>query len=159
MKGYPRWFLPTLIGTLLLILVSGLLLAPTTLLMRAELALAWRLPPNIRMTMAALHAVGGFAAMLLIGAVWSVHMRSGWRRQKHRASGLTLALMLLILCTSAVAIYYLVDEMLAALTAFLHLAVGMALVFQLGWHWARGRRSHSQRETAFGAAHRHKSSL
>lgn len=155
MKGYPRWFLPTLVGTLLLILVSGLLLAPTTLLMHAELMLAWRLPAATRMTMAALHAVGGFAGMLLIGAVWSVHMRSGWRRQKHRASGLALALMLLVLCASAVAIYYLVDEMLAALTALLHLAVGIALVLQFGWHWARGRRSHRQHATSLPVVHHH----
>lgn len=151
MKGYPRWFLPTLVATLLLILVSGLLLAPTTLMMRAELMVVWRLPGAVRMVMAALHAVGGFAAMLLIGAVWSVHMRSGWRRYKHRASGLTLAMMLVVLCSSAVAIYYLVDEKLAAFTALLHLAVGMGLAVQFAWHWVRGRRSHRQREHAFAA--------
>lgn len=141
MKGYPRWFLASLLGTLVLLLASGLLLAPTTLMMRAELMLAWRLPGAARVAVVALHTAGGFAAMLLIGAVWSVHMRSGWRRGKHRASGLTLALVLLLLCVSGLAIFYLADEMLGATAAFLHLGVGLALAGQFGWHWARGRRS------------------
>lgn len=155
MKGYPRWFLATLVGTLLMILVSGLLLAPTTLMMRAEVMVMWRLPGAARVATVALHTAAGFAAMLLIGAVWSVHMRSGWRRRKHRASGLTLALGLVVLCASAVAIFYLADEALGAMAALLHLAVGIGLVGQFGWHWVRGRRSHRQHSPSFSAVHIH----
>jgi hypothetical protein len=141
LKGYPRWFLPFLVATLLLLLASGLLLAPTTLLMRADIALEWRLPAPGRVGIAALHTVAGFAAMLLIGALWSVHMRSGWRRNRHRGSGLALALLLVLLCASAAAIFYLADETLGALAALLHLAAGIVLIAQFGWHWAKGRRS------------------
>lgn len=142
MKGYPRWFMPALIATLLIILISGLLLAPTTLMMRAELDVGWRLPAPARVACAALHTLSGFAAMLLVGAVWSVHMRSGWRRRKHRASGFFLTLLLLLLSASAVALFYLADETLGMLAALLHLVLGLGLVAQFGWHWARGRRRH-----------------
>lgn len=155
MKGYPRWFLPTLVGTLLMILLSGLLLAPSTLMMRAEIMVMWRLPGAARVAIAALHTLAGFMAMLLIGAVWSVHMRSGWRRRKHRASGLALALGLVLLCASAVAIFYLADETLGMLAALLHLAAGLVLVAQFGWHWAHGRRSHRQHASSLTAVPDH----
>ncbi|MES2318467.1 MAG: hypothetical protein V4631_13340 [Pseudomonadota bacterium] len=153
MKGYPRWFLATLVGTLLVILASGLLLAPTTLMTRADVDVAWRLPAAARVTMAALHTAAGLATMLLIGALWSVHMRSGWRRRKHRASGLTLALALLMLGASAVALFYAADDTLGALAALVHLAVGLGLIGQFCWHWARGRRSHRQSACRAGSRH------
>lgn len=140
MKGYPSWFLRTLVAALLLVFVTGLLLAPTTLALRGELDLPWRLPGAGRVPTAALHAAGSFALLLLIGALWSVHMRSGWRRRRQRASGLVLGLMLLLLAASAVAVYYLGDETLGAVCAFLHLGTGLALAVPFGWHWVHGRR-------------------
>lgn len=157
MKGYPRWFLPLLVVILSLILASGLLLAPTTMMMRADFAVTWRLPSDARLTIAAAHTVGGFSAMMLIGAIWGIHMRSGWRRRKQRASGLALALVLVGLCASAVAIFYVADETLGALAALLHLALGIVLVAQFGWHWVHGRRSHPHYARA-GADSTHKPS-
>lgn len=159
MKGYPRWFLLALVATLLAILASGLLLAPTTLTMRAEIDVAWRLPAAARLLVVALHTAAGFATLLLVGAIWSVHMRSGWRRRKHRASGLALALALVLLGASAVGIFYFADETLAAVAAFLHLALGIALVGQFGWHWARGRRSHRHHAAPVAAEPAHASPL
>ena len=141
MKGYPSWFLPALMGTMLLMFVTGGLLAPTTLILRADLALPWRLPGSARVLTAALHAAGGFALMLLVGALWSLHMRSGWRRHRQRGSGVVLGVMLLVLAVSAVAVYYLGDETLGAVAALIHLSTGLALAFPFGWHWVRGQRA------------------
>ena len=141
MKGYPGWFLRVLLATLLLVLASGLLLTPTTLTMRFDMDVAWRLPGAARILAAAAHAVGGFAAMLLLGALWSVHMRAGWRRHRHRASGALVGGLLLLLALSAVGLYYLGEEQAGALAAALHLGIGLVLVLPFGWHWIAGRRS------------------
>lgn len=145
MTGYPRWFVPALVGTLALMAVTGLLLAPSTLTMRLDLALPWRLPGPARVLMAALHAAGGFALLLLLGALWSVHMRSGWRRRQQQASGLTLGLLLLGLAATAVGVYYAGDELLGVAAALVHLGLGVALAAPFGWHWMHGRRAVRQR--------------
>lgn len=141
MKGYPRWFLPALLGAMLLMFVTGVLLAPTTLMLKAELALPWHLPSSARVLTAALHAAGGFTLMLLVGALWSLHMRAGWRRNRQRGSGAVLGVMLLVLAVSAVAVYYLGDETLGATAALIHLGTGLALALPFGWHWVHGHRA------------------
>jgi len=154
MTNYPKWFLPSLLGTLLLMLASGLLLAPTTLSLRAEWALPWRLPGAGRVPVAALHAAGGFVLMLLMGALWSLHMRSGWRRRRQRASGSMLGGLLLALALSAVAIYYLGDEALGNWAAGLHLVLGLTLVGPLGWHWLHGHRAAHRQRNGHRQGHR-----
>ena len=140
MKGYPRWFRPTLLGSSLGLYLSGCLLAPTTLQLRAAWELGWRLGAGARIGMAALHAAFAFMAMLLVGALWSVHMRSGWRRHKQKASGLLIALPSLALTLTAVAIYYLADEDIANVAALVHLALGLAVLLPFVWHLVAGRR-------------------
>jgi uncharacterized membrane protein len=155
MKGYPRWFLPGLLITLLLVLVSGALLIPTTLVMRLEMALAWRLPGDARILTAAAHAAAGFAAMMLLGSLWSVHMRAGWRRRRHRISGSLTGVLLLLLAVSAVGVYYLGEETAGVAAALVHIGLGLVLLAPFGWHWVVGRRSrhHSATLHAVGAQH------
>lgn len=141
MKGYPRWFLRALIFAITLMLVTGLLLAPGTLVMRAEMDMPWRLPANIRVYTAMLHAAGGFGLAAFVGSLWSLHMRAGWRRLRHRVSGTLLATILLLLCGTAVAIYYLGDEGAGSFAALTHLGLGIAMLGPFGWHWLRGYRS------------------
>jgi heme A synthase len=148
MTNYPKWFVPALVGTLLLMFASGMLLAPTTLTMRAEWDLPWRLPGNARVPVAALHAAGGFVSMLLIGALWSVHMRSGWRRRKQRVSGTVLGGLLLLLAATALAVYYVGDDTLGSAAAVAHLILGLALAVPFAWHWARGRKRRRRQRAA-----------
>lgn len=140
MRAYPRWFLTVLLASMLLIAVSGLLLTPTSLTMRFDMELPWRLAHGGSVMAAATHALAGFILMLLTGALWSVHMRSGWRRGQQRASGVGLGLSLLTLAATAVALYYLGDVSLAAGATLLHLAAGLALSGLFVWHWLYGRR-------------------
>lgn len=138
MKGYPRWFLPVLLSTLLLMFASGLLLAPTTLALRLDWPQAWRVPGSGRIAVAALHAGGGFALMLLVGALWSIHMRVRWQQRRQRASGLILGGLMLLLPLTAVAVYYLGDDGLGTAAALLHLGAGLAMAGPFLWH-CRGR--------------------
>lgn len=148
MKGYPKGFVTALVGALLLMFATGLLLAPTTLALRADVAVPWRLPGAGRIVVAALHAAGGFALMLLIGALWAVHMRSGWRRHQQRISGVMLGSLLMVLAASAVAVYYLGDESLGTAAALIHLGTGLALAGPFGWHWVHGRRASRRTQPA-----------
>jgi hypothetical protein len=138
MKGYPHWFLRALVGVMLLMTVSGLLLAPGTLVVRADMDLPWRLPGEARIFTAMIHAAGGFGMTTLVGSLWSLHMRAGWRRKKHRASGALLGSGLVLLCLTAVADYYLDDEQGGKLAALSHLVLGIAILAPFGWHWWRG---------------------
>ena len=140
MKGYPRNFLPAVLGTVMLVIVSGLLLVPNTLAIRIDVDLGWQVGGVGRVWTAALHAAAGFASMLLVGALWSVHMRTGWRRRQRRMSGLIVAVLFLLLAVTAVAVYYVGDEGLGTVAALVHLALGALLSFAFGWHWVRGRR-------------------
>ena len=146
MKGYPRSFLRLLHTTVALVVLSGLLLVPTLLLIRAELepgSLVWfslPLPAAGRVVTAAVHAGTGMVLLALCGALWSVHMRAGWRLRRHRVSGSLLAAAMAVLALSALALYYLGDEALAAAAAFLHLGVGLGLILAFGWHAQTARR-------------------
>jgi heme A synthase len=140
MKGYPRWFQPALLVGCLGLYVSGCLLAPTTLQLRADWALGWRLAADARIGMAALHAASALAVLMFIGALWSVHMRSGWRRRRQKASGLLVVLPALLLALTGVAVYYLANEALANVAAFVHLGVGAVLLLPFLWHMVAGRR-------------------
>lgn len=140
MKGYPHWFLPALLGTTATIAVTGVLLAPGTLVTRADMDLAWMLPADGRLATAALHAAAGFAVMLATGALFSIHMRAGWRKGRRRGSGATLGILMATLALSAVGVYYFGSETLAAAAALAHLGLGLALVVVFGWHWFRRHR-------------------
>lgn len=141
MIGYPRWFLPTLLALLGLLLASGLGLTPTTLALRAEWDLGWKLAGGQRVWVAALHSAAAFALVAILGALWSVHMRSGWRRGEQRASGATLASCMVALAASAVGVYYLGDEGLAAACAYVHLVAALVATAVFGWHGWLGHRA------------------
>jgi len=140
MKGYPHWFLPALLGTTGTIVATGLLLAPGTLVTRAEMDVAWMLPADGRLATAALHAASGFAVMLATGALFSIHMRAGWRKHRRRGSGATLGALMVMLALSAVGVYYFGSETLAAAAALTHLVLGLALAVVFAWHWFRRHR-------------------
>jgi hypothetical protein len=130
MRGYPAWFYPMLMVTVMVLVLSGILLTPTLLDLRLEWQVPWRLEGNQQIAVAALHALFSFWMLALLGSLWNIHMRAGWRHRKHWKSGLSLALLMLFLMISAIGIYYLGDEQAATISAVAHLAAG-AMVFLL----------------------------
>lgn len=148
MKGYPRVFLPGFWLLCLGLLSSGLLLAPTTLDLRLGWDMAWRLPASNRIAVAAVHAGLSLVACMVVGALWGVHMRAGWRKRRQRRSGTLLASLLLLLMASALGVYYLGDATLADPVAVAHLLLGLVLAWPLAWHVLRGRRSLRRRSGA-----------
>jgi hypothetical protein len=140
MKGYPKHFLAALLAALLLLVLSGLLLAPETLFLKGEMDVPWRVTGAARIVTAALHAAGAFVVAAFIGALWTVHMRAGWRKKKQHISGILLAVNMTLLAATAVGIYYLGDEGLGPLAALTHLGLGVAFILPFAWHWQAGRR-------------------
>jgi hypothetical protein len=134
MKGYPRWFEPVLLATTSLVYATGCLLTPTTLELRASWQMVWRLASTSRSGVAAAHAAVAFVFLIVIGSLWSVHMRAGWRRHRQRLSGLLLLVSLLWLTFSAVGVYYLVDEAWANVAGLGHALMGVLLVVPFIWH-------------------------
>ena len=141
MTQYPRWFVPAVLALLLTVTLSGLALAPTTLAVRAEWDVPWRLAGGSRVWIAATHSAAAFAMASVIGALWSVHMRSGWRRRRQRISGLLLGTSMAALALTAVGVYYIGDDRLSALAAYGHLVLGLLAVPVFLWHWRWGRAS------------------
>jgi hypothetical protein len=146
-KGYPRWFEPTLLGVVTVVFLSGCLLLPTTLEMRAEWRLGWRLAPDARLWVAAAHAAVAFLFLLVMGSLWSVHMRAGWRRHRERVSGMLLVLCLLWLALSALGVYYLADEAWARVAGLGHLVIGVLVVLPFTWHGVMGWRHRRRRRS------------
>jgi hypothetical protein len=145
MKAYPKRFMSVLLGVLSLVLLSGLLLLPTTLALRLDVGVPWALPGGARVYVAALHATGCLLGLFMLGALWTVHMRSGWRRHLQRGSGAALVLALVALVLSAIGVYYLGDEAWAMAAAVIHIVVGLLAVGVLVWHGVAGRRVRRQR--------------
>ena len=130
MKGYPGWFYPALLLTVLILAATGAMLTPTLFDMRLEWDVPWRLQGDGQIGVGALHAAASFWMMTMLGSLWNIHMRAGWRHRMHWRSGIGLAVLMLFLLTTAIGIYYLADEGLALVAAVSHLVAGV-LVFVL----------------------------
>ena len=151
MKGYPRWFYGVLLLTMTLLVLSGLLLTPTLFDLRLEWDMPWRLQGDGQIAVAAVHAGGGFWMLMLVGSLWNVDMRAGWRHRRHWRSGIVMAVLMLLLAVSALGIYYFANEQWALAAALAHLAAGALLVWLFVYHAVIGyqhavqHRHHPQR--------------
>lgn len=142
MKGYPRWTTKLVFTTLFASVASGLLLLPTALALRQEWEVPWHLSGSDRVWVAALHCLLGWGMLWLVGAVWSIHMRAGWRRRQHWRSGLLLVALCLLLVLSALALFYVGDDDLLSWSSVMHWSSGTALGFAVLLHYVR---AHSRR--------------
>lgn len=145
MKGYPRGFVKALIGIGSATWVSGALLAPNTFALRTAIELPWQLPGAARVGVTAAHAGSALALVFVCGALWSVHMRSGWRHSRQRISGVAMAGLLVVLAGTSLAVLYAGSGRVADGSALLHLGTGLALALPFGWHRAHGRRRSAAR--------------
>lgn len=136
MKGYPRRFLPGLVAVFATLAVSGLLLVPTMLDLRFGWDVVWRLPGGHRLWVAALHSAAALALCGFAGALWSVHMRVGWRSRRHLISGLATAGLLGGTALTAVGVLYLGNEAWLLSASAVHTLLGLAAVAGAAAHWA-----------------------
>lgn len=145
MRGYPPRFMPLLMSVAGLLLLSGLLLTPTMLDLRLMWSVPWRLPEGSRTGVAALHVAAAFAATLLLGALWSIHVRAGWRMRRNHRNGALLTVILLALAATGVGLFYLSGEMTAVINSAAHVALGLLLPICFVCHMVMGRRQRRRR--------------
>jgi hypothetical protein len=144
MNGYPAGFARLVHGALLLLFLSGLLLAPGALAMRLEWEVPWALGGGQRVWAAASHATASFLTLFLLGALWTVHMRAGWLRCENVPSGAALLGAFGLLAASGLALYYAGDESLGRMALILHLGAGLALPLMLAAHIVGALRAKSR---------------
>lgn len=138
MRGYPSWFYRFLVASFSLLIISGFFLIPNALVFRLEWELAWYFPEALRLWIVALHVLVGFFVISQLGALWSVHMRIGWRHHKNIKSGLSMVFVLLALVLTGVGIYYL-GEQFSVSASVLHMLIGFSLPCLFFYHIVAGK--------------------
>lgn len=134
MNGYPSGFSRLIYIVLTVLFISGLALAPNALDMRLELELGmWMLDGETRGWVAAIHAASVFLTLMLIGALWTVHMRAGWVRRENVVAGMLLLIAFGLLAISGLMLYY-ADEFAGQIALGLHLMAGLSLPAWLAAH-------------------------
>jgi hypothetical protein len=134
MNAYPPGFKAVLHAVLSVLFFSGLLLMPGSLEMRLEWGVPWSLDSGSRVWVAAGHAASYFATLLLLGALWTIHMRSGWLRAENTLSGSLMLASFGLLMLSGLGLYYAGDEALGRIALYVHLLAGLTLPLLLGVH-------------------------
>lgn len=146
MNGYPKHFLFFLITTTIIVLISGLFLVPTFMIFRMESDIEWLMnfpfsSGELRQLTTTFHAISGWLMAWFIGAIWTIHMRSHWRRNENRLSGVIFTSVWALLIASSLGIYYFGDPDLSKLSSLIHVSVGLLIPFALLAHRKTGRKS------------------
>jgi hypothetical protein len=79
--------------------------------------------------------------LLIIGALWSVHMRANWRHRLNHRTGLIVVLSLLAMLLTGIGIFYFGDEQLSLTTSVVHTLLGLAAAPFCIYHIVVGRKS------------------
>ncbi|BBN60367.1 hypothetical protein HVMH_1961 [Hydrogenovibrio marinus] len=127
-------------------MITGLLLIPAFLIFRMEQEQDWLMNLSIasgslRHTLTMLHAVVGWTMVWFIGALWTIHVRSHWRRHENRANGLMFIGIWSVLIISALGIYYFGDPGWSKTSSLIHVIVGLMVPFMLIVHKIIGKKS------------------
>jgi hypothetical protein len=88
-----------------------------------------------------LHGGAAMVTLLLLGALFPLHMHRSWRAHKNRITGVVMATLNTMLIVSAFGLYYLGSETIRPWISDGHIAAGLALPAFLIVHIFVGRRS------------------
>ncbi len=146
MNGYPKIFMPLLMSVTTTLFVTGLLLIPSFLMFRMQWDYDWIMDSglssgDIRSITTTLHAISGWIMVWIIGALWSLHMRSHWRRKENQASGLVFSIYWTVLLATSLGIYYVGDELYSQYSSIIHVLFGLGLPLTFLMHRLHGKQS------------------
>ena len=96
---------------------------------------------TIAATMLMLHGTTAMAALVLFGMMVPLHIRLSWCTGRSRITGAAMVGMNAVLVVTASGLYYAGSDLLRALAADMHIAVGLALPALIVAHIAAGRRA------------------
>jgi hypothetical protein len=87
------------------------------------------------------HGGTAMVALLLLGALFPLHVRLSWRAQRNRITGVIMLIAGVTLIATAFGLYYFGSEALRPATSWIHTIVGLALPIFVLVHILCGRRS------------------
>ena len=85
------------------------------------------------------HGVVAYAFLVVGGTMLPVHVTLGWNTKRNHKSGVVFVATLLLLSVTALALYYVGDDMLRARLSFVHWTTGLLALPLLVIHALRGR--------------------
>ena len=89
-----------------------------------------------------LHGGTAMLALMLLGALFPLHIGRAWRAKKNRLTGSTMVASNAFLVATAFCLYYLGSEELRPWASDIHIAFGMSLPLLLLVHVKAGRKRH-----------------
>ena len=87
-----------------------------------------------------LHGGAAMATLLLLGALFPLHMQRTWRARKNRMTGVAMVTFNTMLVVTSFGLYYLGSEKLRPWISDAHIVVGLALPLLFAIHVVLGRR-------------------
>lgn len=124
--------------------MTGVFLVPNALDMRLGWTVPWSLSSSVRAWFVSTHAVSYYITLLLVGALWTVHMRAGWLRRENIMSGMALISALAVLALSGLLLYYAGEDNLVNAAVLTHIGGGLLLPVILIVHILGARRAQSR---------------
>jgi hypothetical protein len=88
-----------------------------------------------------IHGGAAMVMLLLLGALFPLHVRLSWRSRRNRIMGMLLMSVSMILIVTAFGLYYFGSDMLRPWMSWIHTVVGLALPGVILVHVVIGRRS------------------
>lgn len=135
MRGYPRGFLAIVWLSMITASLTGILLIPNALNLKFAMDIPTLVVDTWLEYLPMLHALFSFWLLMVVGSLWSVHMRMGWRRRKNRLTGTLLIVGFLMLFFSAIGLYYAVDDRYLNYSSAIHIMSGLVLMMIMLIHY------------------------
>jgi hypothetical protein len=88
-----------------------------------------------------MHGGTAMLALMLLGALFPIHVRLSWRNRRNRAMGILLMAVGGILIATAFGLYYSGLDILRSWMSWIHTIIGLALPVVILAHVVTGRRS------------------
>jgi hypothetical protein len=133
-----RWFRAAVYAAFAVLLITGAAWLWADAMKDGPGAESWQAASaNLLM----IHGGTAMAALMLLGALFPLHMRRGWRARRNRITGTAMAAFNAALILTAFGLYYLGSELVRPWTSRLHIAAGLLLPVLFLIHVVTGRRS------------------
>ena len=135
-------FRRTLYGVLAALFVTGAAWLVANTLKDSASAELWQ---SVAANLLMIHGGAAMVILMLLGALFPLHIRRAWRSKRNRSSGIIIAASNALLIITAFGLYYWGSEILRTWASALHTGVGLALPVLALVHVVFGRRSSRDR--------------
>jgi hypothetical protein len=132
------WFRFALYGAFALLVLTGAVWLVADQLKDSPEGELWQ---RVSASMLMVHGGVAMITLLMLGALFPLHMRLGWRSGRNRITGPAMAAFNALLIVTAFGLYYLGSDTLRPWVSDVHIGLGFALPALFVFHVVLGRRS------------------